>query len=110
MVPITIASVPIAVRNSPALRGISGRLANLPSVSCNAWRTLKIVNPKLSSESEVRVHDIKVRSAAINVFMTGRLGEVSVAVFSTTDDAFSDFASGVIEMPRCLSTKLYGNG
>jgi hypothetical protein len=48
----------------------------------------------------VRVHDIKVRSAAINVFITGRFGGVSVAVFSTTD-AFS-VAAGFIEKPRCL--------
>jgi hypothetical protein len=50
------------------------------------------VKPKLSSESDVRVHDINVRSAAINVFITGRLSEVGLGGFLVSADT-----SGVCE-------------
>ena len=35
------------------------------------------MKPKLNNESDVRVQDINVRSAAINVFITGRFGGTS---------------------------------
>jgi hypothetical protein len=50
-----------------------------------------MVNPKLSNDSDVRVHDINVRSAAINVFITGRFTGTSGAGFwESVDTLFSD--------------------
>jgi len=45
-----------------------------------------MVKPKLSKESDVRVHDINVRSPAMSVFITGRFSGISFGVFLASAD------------------------
>ena len=63
-----------------------------------------MVNPKLSSESDVRVHDINVRSAAIKVFITGRFSGTLGDEFGGSVDTLA-----LCEMTMCARADEMGS-